>query len=42
MLYRIHPNDRQTIAVRYPLLPAYACLLFLLTIIAINQKTKLL
>lgn len=42
MLYRIHPNDRKTIAVRCPLLPAYVCLLFLLIVIAINQKTKLL
>ena len=41
-VYTIHPNDDRPIAVRCPLLPAYICLLFLLIIIIINQKTKLL
>jgi len=41
-LFTIRPNDDRPIAVRCPLLPAYACLLFLLIITIINQKTKLL
>jgi apolipoprotein N-acyltransferase len=38
-IFTIHPNDDRPIAVRYPLLPAYICLFFLLITIL---KTKLL
>ena len=41
-VYPIHPRNNRTIAVRYPLLPAFICLLALLTILIIYQKNKLL
>jgi apolipoprotein N-acyltransferase len=40
-LVTVRPNNIQTIAVRYPCLPFYSCLLLLVTTIIINQKTKL-
>ena len=40
LLVTIRPNNMQTIAVRYPQLPFYSCLLLLVTIIIIHQKTK--
>ena len=36
----MHPNEIQTMAVRYPLLPACICLCIVLFTIIINQKTK--
>lgn len=42
LLFHIHPNDNRPAAVRYPLLPVCASLLFLLTTLFINQKTKIL
>jgi apolipoprotein N-acyltransferase len=39
-LVTLHPNDLQTIAVRYPALPAGICLLIVLFAIIINQKNK--
>jgi apolipoprotein N-acyltransferase len=40
LIFTIHPNDILPVAVRYPLIPVYGCLLFALCIIIINQKTK--
>jgi apolipoprotein N-acyltransferase len=39
-LVTIRPNDMQTIAVRYPVLPACICFMLLFSIIIIHQKTK--
>jgi apolipoprotein N-acyltransferase len=39
-LVTIRPNDMETIAVRYPALPALICILLLFFIIIIHQKTK--
>ena len=40
-LFTIHPNDQLTVAVRYPLIPVYICMLFVLSII-INKKPSIL
>jgi len=37
-VFTIHPNDKLTLAVRYPLIPVYICLLYILAIIVINKK----
>jgi apolipoprotein N-acyltransferase len=37
-LFTVFPNDKLTIAVRYPLIPVYICLLFILATIIINKK----
>jgi apolipoprotein N-acyltransferase len=42
ILFTIHPNDRLTAAVRYPLIPVYICVLFVLSIIIINKKPSIL
>jgi len=50
-VFAIHPNDLRPVAVRYPLLPAVGCLLFVLFVMGtapggfrkfINNKTRLL
>ena len=41
-VFPIRPNDLRPIAVRYPLLPAVGALIFVLVILIINQKTRLL
>jgi apolipoprotein N-acyltransferase len=41
-LFMIYPNDKLSIAVRYPLIPVFICLLFILAIIVINKKPSLL
>jgi apolipoprotein N-acyltransferase len=41
-LFMIYPNDKVSIAVRYPLIPVFICLLFILAIIVINKKPSLL
>ena len=41
-LFTVHPNDKITVAVRYPLIPVYICLLFVLAIIIINKKPSIL
>jgi apolipoprotein N-acyltransferase len=41
-LFTIYPNDKVSIAVRYPLIPVFICLLFILAIIVINKKPSLL
>jgi len=44
-LFAIHPNDKLTLAVRYPLIPVYICLLFacaIIPIIIINKKPSIL
>jgi len=41
-LFTIHPNDKMTLAVRYPLIPVYICTLFVLAIIIINKKPSIL
>ena len=41
-VFMIHPNDKLTVATRYPLLPAATCMLFILGIYFFNKKTRLL
>jgi apolipoprotein N-acyltransferase len=41
-LFTIYPNDNTSVAVRYPLIPVFICLLFILAIIVINNKPSLL
>jgi apolipoprotein N-acyltransferase len=41
-LFTVHPNDKITVAVRYPLIPVFICLLFVLSIIIINKKPSIL
>ena len=41
-LFMIYPNDKLSIAVRYPLTPVFICLIFILAIIVINKKPSLL
>lgn len=41
-VFTIHPNDKKTIAAKYPLLPEYLAILFVLGIYIINKKTRLL
>jgi apolipoprotein N-acyltransferase len=41
-LFTIHPNDKLTVAVRYPLIPVYICTLFVFAIIIINKKPSFL
>jgi apolipoprotein N-acyltransferase len=38
LLFAVHPNDTRTIAVRYPLLPVYGSLLFMLVLLIIKIK----
>jgi apolipoprotein N-acyltransferase len=38
LLFAVHPNDTRTIAVRYPLLPVYGSLLFMLVLFIIKIK----
>lgn len=40
--FRVHPNDKLTAAVRWPLIPVYVCLIFILTIIIIHKKPSFL
>jgi apolipoprotein N-acyltransferase len=42
ILFTIYPNDKLPVAVRYPLIPVFICLLFILAIIVINKKPSLL
>jgi apolipoprotein N-acyltransferase len=42
LVFSIQPNDDQPIAIRYPRLPVYGCLLLVLAIIIINKKPSLL
>ena len=41
-VFTIRPGNKRTIAVKYPLLPVYVALLFVLGIYLINKKTRLL